>query len=117
MALRGFAPRTQETYVNWMARLVSQTRVVADQLTEVQVRTYLASLSQAGLSASTLNQAISAIRFFFNLGGAGWAARVMGNRFPEAKLLPPLYFVLLVILLFAFGLMRDCTFNPRGCDL
>jgi len=66
MALRGLAPRTQGAYVGWMARLVSKTRVPADQLSESQVRTYLADLSQRGLSASTLNQAISAVRFFFN---------------------------------------------------
>jgi site-specific recombinase XerD len=66
MAVRGFAPRTQKAYVNWVARLVSRTRVRAEQLSELQVRTYLAQLSQAGLSASTLNQAISAMRFFFN---------------------------------------------------
>ena len=52
--------------MSWVARLVSRTRVLADQLSELQVRMWLANLSQAGLSASTLNQAISAIRFFFN---------------------------------------------------
>jgi site-specific recombinase XerC len=62
MALRGLAPRTQHAYVGWMVRLVSKTRVPADQLSESQVRTYLASLSQRGLSASTLNQAINAVR-------------------------------------------------------
>jgi integrase/recombinase XerD len=66
MALRGFAPRTQQVYASWVARLVSKTRVLPEQLSEVQVRRYLAELSQAGLSASTLNQAISAVRFFFN---------------------------------------------------
>jgi len=66
MALRGFAPRTQKVYVSWVARLVSRTRVFPDQLSELQVRTYLAGLSQGGLSASTLNQAVSAVRFFFN---------------------------------------------------
>ncbi len=66
MALRGFAARTQKAYVGWMVRLVSRTRVPADQLAERQVRAYLADLSQSGLSASTLNQAISAVRFFFN---------------------------------------------------
>ena len=66
MALRGFAPRTQQVYVSWVARLVSKMRVLPEQLSEVQVRRYLAELSQAGLSASTLNQAISAVRFFFN---------------------------------------------------
>jgi site-specific recombinase XerD len=66
MALRGFAPRTQRAYVGWVARLVSRTRVPADQLQEGQVRGYLGDLSQTGLSPSTLNQAISAVRFFFN---------------------------------------------------
>jgi hypothetical protein len=66
MALRGFAPRTQKVYVSWVKRLVSRTRVLPDKLSESQVRTYLAGLAQAGLSASTLNQAISAVRFFFN---------------------------------------------------
>lgn len=66
MALRGFAPRTQQVYASWVARLVSKTRVLPEQLSEVQVRRYLAELSQAGLSASTLNQAIAAVRFFFN---------------------------------------------------
>ena len=41
MALRGFAARTQQAYVGWMRRLVSQTRVAADQLQETQVRAYL----------------------------------------------------------------------------
>jgi site-specific recombinase XerD len=66
MALRGFAPRTQQTYVSWVARLVSKTRVRPEELSEAQVRRYLADLSQAGLSASTVNQAMAAVRFFFN---------------------------------------------------
>ena len=66
MSLRGFAAGTQRAYVGWMARLVSQTRVAADELQETQVRSYLGSLSQTGLSSSTLNQAISAVRFLFN---------------------------------------------------
>jgi integrase/recombinase XerD len=65
MSLRGFAARTQASYVGWMVRLVSTTRVPAEQLQESQVRTYLGNLSQRGLSSSTLNQAISAVRFFF----------------------------------------------------
>ncbi len=51
------------------------------------------------------------------VGGAGWSAKAMGARFPEARFLPLLYFILMTILLFAFGLMLDCRFNPRGCDL
>lgn len=65
MQLRGFAPRTQQTYTHWMSRLVSQAKVPADQITEAQARVFVTELSGRGLSASTVNQAISAVRFFF----------------------------------------------------
>ncbi len=65
MALRGFAPRTQRVYAGWMRRLVQHSRLPADQLQERQVRDYLVSLTQRGLSASTINQAIAALGFFF----------------------------------------------------
>lgn len=84
MALRGLAPRTQESYVGWMARLVAKTRVPADQLSESQVRTYLAILSQGGLSASTMNQAISAVRFFFNgVLHREWPLEILYQRAPQ----------------------------------
>jgi integrase/recombinase XerD len=66
MSLRGFAKRTQKAYLGWMVRLVRQTRIAADELQEPQVRAYLGGLSERGLSPSTLNQAIGAVRFFFN---------------------------------------------------
>jgi len=65
MSLRGLAARTKKAYVGWMKRLVLQTRVPAEQLSEVQVRGYLGELAEGNLSSSTLNQAISAVRFFF----------------------------------------------------
>jgi integrase/recombinase XerD len=65
MAVRGFALRTQKSYEGWLRRLVRSCQVPPDQITEVQVREYLAQQSRRELSASTLNQAISAIRFFF----------------------------------------------------
>ena len=84
MAPRGLAPRTQKAYVGWMARLVSKTRVPADQLSESQVRTYLAELSQGGLSASTMNQAISAVRFFFNgVLHRDWSLEILYQRAPQ----------------------------------
>jgi site-specific recombinase XerD len=84
MALRGLAARTQRAYVGWMVRLVSQTRVPADQLSESQVRKYLATLAQGGLSASTMNQAISAVRFFFNgVLHRDWALDVLYQRAPQ----------------------------------
>lgn len=66
MRLRGFAARTQLTYSSWMRRLVSWVKVPADRITEEQARGFLLELSGHGLSASTMNQAISAVRFFFN---------------------------------------------------
>jgi integrase/recombinase XerD len=66
MALRGFAARTQKCYVGWLSRLVSKTRVPAERLEESAVRQYLAELSQRGVASSTMNQAIGAVRFFFN---------------------------------------------------
>jgi site-specific recombinase XerD len=65
MQLRGFAPRTQRTYTSWMKRLVLWAGVPADRIAEGQAREYLSELSGRGLSASTINQAISAVRFFF----------------------------------------------------
>lgn len=66
MRLRGFAPRTQRTYSSWMSRLVLGAKVTADRITEQQARGFLSELSGRGLSASTINQAISAVRFFYN---------------------------------------------------
>lgn len=65
MALRGFAPRTREVYASWMTRLVREMKVPADQITEQQVRSFLSGLAKRGVSASTMNQAICALRFFF----------------------------------------------------
>jgi integrase/recombinase XerD len=84
MALRGLAARTQRAYVGWMVRVVSNTRVPAEQLSESQVRTYLANLAQGGLSASTMNQAISAVRLFFNgVLHRDWALDVLYQRAPQ----------------------------------
>lgn len=65
MQLRGCAQRTQQTYTHWMRRLVLQAKVPADEITEGQARAFVTELSGRGLSGSTVNQAISAVRFFF----------------------------------------------------
>jgi integrase/recombinase XerD len=84
MALRGFAARTQRTYVGWMIRLVSRTRVPAERLSESQVRGFLAELARAGLSASTLNQGISAMRFFYNeVLHRSWPLEIRYQRAPQ----------------------------------
>jgi site-specific recombinase XerD len=66
MALRGLAPRTRSTYLNWVRRLVQFCRVAPDKITMEQVRAFLLHLTETlKLSFSTFNQALNAIRFFF----------------------------------------------------
>lgn len=84
MQLRGFAPRTQRTYTSWMVRLLSRVGVAAEQLTEQQARAYLSELSGRGLSASTINQAISAVRFFFHeVLHRAWNLEIHYQRSPQ----------------------------------
>lgn len=83
MALRGFAPRTQKAYLGWMRRLAKHFGIPPDQLSESQVREYLAGLGQRGLSSSTINQAIGAIRFFYhNVLRRQWDCEVVYQRPP-----------------------------------
>lgn len=65
MALRGFAARTQKTYLGWMRRLVKQSRKTADELSESDIRTFLVGLTEGKRSVSTFNQAVSAFAFFY----------------------------------------------------
>jgi site-specific recombinase XerD len=66
ISLRGFAARTQDVYVRWMRRLVRFSGAAADRVSEEQVRDFLVDLTQKrGASSSSVNQAISAMRFFF----------------------------------------------------
>lgn len=84
MNLRGFSRRTQRSYTHWMKRLVSQVRVPADQVTEQQAHEFLSQLSARGLSASTTNQAISAVRFFFqHVLRRGWSLEIHYQRAPQ----------------------------------
>lgn len=84
MQLRGFAPRTQRTYTSWMRRLLSRVGVSVEQLTEQQARAFLSELSGRGLSASTINQAISAVRFFFHdVLHRAWNLEIHYQRAPQ----------------------------------
>lgn len=84
MQLRGFAPRTQSLYVGWMRRLVSQVRLAPDQVTERQAREFLVQLAGRGRSASTMNQAISAVLFFFReVLHREWELKIHYQRAPQ----------------------------------
>ena len=65
MKLRNFAARTQKSYLAAMVGLAKHYRQFPDQLTQEQIRTYLLHLQERGLSSSSLNVNISALRFFY----------------------------------------------------
>ena len=65
MKLRNFAARTQKSYLAAMVGLAKHYRQFPDQLTQEQIQTYLLELQERGLSSSSLNVNISALRFFY----------------------------------------------------
>lgn len=84
MRVRGLAARTQKVYLGWMKRLVKEVGLPGDQITEDQVRKYVAKLSARGLSSSTINQAINAIRFFFRaVLHREWKVEIHNQRAPQ----------------------------------
>lgn len=65
MQVRGFATRTQRTYIDLIAKLARFYQASPDTLTPEQVEAWLLHYIQRGLSYSTVNQASCACRFFF----------------------------------------------------
>jgi site-specific recombinase XerD len=67
MTARGLALKTVESYVRFVAQLARHFHRSPADLTDDQVRQYIASLSlERHLSASTVNVAINAFRFFYH---------------------------------------------------
>jgi site-specific recombinase XerD len=84
MEVRGLAPRTQRVYIGWMKKLVSQVRLPADQVTEQQAREYVSALFRRGLSGSSINQAISAVRLFYQgVLHRDWSLEIHYQRAPQ----------------------------------
>ncbi len=68
MALRGFSPRTLESYVAAVVKLAKYYHRSPDQLTADEVQAYLAHLIQERkLSWSTCSQAAHAFRFLYHV--------------------------------------------------
>lgn len=66
MVLRGFSPKTQEVYTGAIYHLAKFYRQSPDQLSDQQLRDYVFHLATVRkLSASSLNQTVSAFRFFY----------------------------------------------------
>src|SRR3974377_1142207 len=67
LALRGYSHRTEEAYVHAVAGLAQHYHRAPDQLSDEEVRAYLLHLHlKTTLSASTLNVAVSGLRFFYH---------------------------------------------------
>ena len=68
MALRGFSPRTHESYVAAVVKLAKHYHRAPDQLTDEEVQRYLAYLIQERQpSWSTCSQAAHAFRFLYHV--------------------------------------------------
>jgi len=66
IALRGYSPKTQEAYVRAVACLAQYYDRPREQLSDEQLRAYLLQLLLQGDKArSTLNVAVSGLRFFY----------------------------------------------------
>ena len=66
IVLRGMSERTQESYVHQVYHLAKYYHRSPDVLTEQEVHAYLVHMAQERrLSASSINQAVNAFRFFY----------------------------------------------------
>ena len=67
LTLRGYTQRTHESYIRAVAALSRHYGLRPDRLSDGQIRDYLIGLHQRGLSRSTINVAISALRLFYRV--------------------------------------------------
>jgi len=66
LVLRGTSPRTQEAYVRAVYFLAKHYHKAPDQLSDEELKSYLFHLAtERKLSASTLNQVVSGLRYFY----------------------------------------------------
>lgn len=66
LTLRGYAQRTKDSYIAAIAALNTRYRKSPEKLSDEEIRGYLLELCQRGLSFSTVNVAVSAMRLFFS---------------------------------------------------
>jgi integron integrase len=68
LRMRHYSPRTEEAYVSWIRRfIVFHGKRHPRELGEAKVSAFVSSLAMRGVSASTQNQALSAILFLFEV--------------------------------------------------
>src|SRR5262245_11719163 len=73
--LRHYSRRTEQAYVGWIRRfIVFHGKRHPRELSEREVTAFLSHLANGGVSASTQNQALSALLFLYEV--------VLGERLP-----------------------------------
>ena len=78
LTLRGLAPKTHEAYVHAVTALATYYHRSPERLTNEEIRAYLLHLHQERqLSPSTLNVAVSGLRFFYQ--------RVLDRTLPDVE--------------------------------
>lgn len=65
LCLRGYAARTHESYISAIAALARHYGKSPERLTNEEIRSYVLTLHSRGLSFSTINVAVSAMRLFY----------------------------------------------------
>jgi len=65
LTLRGYAQRTHESYIAAVAALAGHYKRTPASLSDEEIRSYLTGLHHRGLSFSTINVAVSALRLFY----------------------------------------------------
>ncbi len=67
MAIRNFSPHTQKAYVRYMARFAEHFGCSPERLGLEHIRTFQVHLTECKVSAATLCQLVSALRFFYGV--------------------------------------------------
>ena len=65
LTLRGYAQRTHESYIAAVAALAGHYKRSPASLSDEEIRGYLIGLHHRGLSFSSINVAVSALRLFY----------------------------------------------------
>ncbi len=76
LRVRNYSPKTQKVYVAQVARFARHFGVSPEQLGPEEVRTYQLHLIEQGVSWSTFNQTVCALRFLYKITlGRSWAVK------------------------------------------
>jgi len=65
LAARKYSPRTAAAYMRYNKQLLKHTSKNPNQINATDIKNYLSDLAEKGVSATTINTAISAIKFYY----------------------------------------------------